>query len=233
VDTVLERTPEVTTVSLPLAIWGTGYAEFLPRWWDGVESLERQPDEIVCVADSNNYEALVESCRGKARLIKYDGKDYADFWNKAIEECSSEWVAICNVDDKFLPQALNDIEKADAEGCNLICDSIQDKHNGSVYPSSWRPHAIATTWTMVGAEPMKKSLWEAAGGFLSGYLFADWQLAMGMAKSGTVNAYDSSIIRIIYDRGDDRPTLSGINGDPQAKNEAHQKLRLLAQTLGL
>lgn len=223
----------MTTVGLPLAIWGEGYSQFLERWWDGVESLERQPDEIVCVADRQNYDALVQASRGKAKLIRYDGKDYADFWNKAISECNTDWVAICNVDDKFLPQALNEIDKADAEGYNLICDSIQDKHDHSVHMSSWRPDVISNTWTMVGAEPMKKSLWEAAGGFLSGYLFADWQLAMGMAKSGVVRAYDASTIRIIYDRGIDRKTLSGVMSDGQTRSEGYAKLRELAEELGL
>jgi len=225
----------LTTISLPLAIWGEGYSEFLPRWWEGVQSLERQPDEVVIIADAKNFLKAMESTpEGIATsVISFDGEEYADFWNEAISRCSGEWLGICNADDKFLPGALNEIDKADQEGCNLVCDWIQDKDGHDMHGSSWHPDKIATTWTMVGAEPMKKSLWQAAGGFRKGYLFADWQLAMCMAKTGLVKAYDASTTRIIYDRGQTRKTLSGVLQDGNKKTEGYAKLRALAEQLGL
>lgn len=226
----------MTTISLPLAIWGEGYDGFLPRWWAGVKQLLRQPDEIVIVADAKNFEAVLVSIPPMdipIRLTMTEGEEYADFWNKAIELCSSEWVAICNVDDQFLPHALDQLDEADEQGCNLVCDSIQDKDSHNVTMSSWRPDVVAHTWTMVGAEPMKKSLWQASGGFRKGFLFADWGLAIDMAKTGAVKAFDASTIRIIYDRGYDRKTLSGAMQDGNKKSEGYAKLRELASQLGL
>ncbi len=225
----------VTTIGLPLAIWGTGYAEFLPRWWQGVESLQRQPDQIAIVADANNYQAVLDSIPERYRPIceLANLEDYADYWNRAIELCDTEWVAICNVDDLFLSGALDQIDQADEGGYNLVCDTIQDKHDHSLHPSSWRGDIVAHTWTMVGAEPMKKSLWDAAGRFRKGYRFADWALALGMAKSGTVKAFDASTIRIIYDRGHSRVTLSGLMASNEDKARGYEMLRSLAEELGL
>lgn len=226
----------MTTVTLPLALWGEGYAEFLPRWWEGVLSLERQPDEVVIVADRKNHPAVMASLPDVDFPIitePFEGEDYADFWNRAIGLSSSEWVAICNADDKFLPGALNDIETANEQGCNLLCDSIQDKDSHTITLSYWTQDRIATDWTMVGAEPMKRSLWQAAGGFRKGYLFADWQLAMDMAKTGLVKAYDAQTVRIIYDRGYTRKTLSGIMQDGMAKADGYKMLKELASELGL
>jgi hypothetical protein len=226
----------LTTISLPLAIWGTGYAEFLPRWWEGVLSLEVQPDEVVIVADAKNHLDVMASLPDVDFPIitePFQGEDYADFWNRAIGLSSSDWVAICNADDKFLPGALNEIQAADQQGCNLLCDSIQDKDSSSVTRSHWPHERIGTEWTMVGAEPMKKSLWEAAGGFRKGYLFADWQLAMDMAKTGLVKAYEASTLRIIFDRGYTRKTLSGVMQDGMAKADGYKMLRELAAELEL
>lgn len=236
VDAIPKGTSSLTTITLPLAIWGEGYAEFLPRWWDGVLSLNRKPDEVSIVADVKNFKAVIETWPKTdipVKAITYTGEDYADFWNKAISEATSEWVAICNVDDQFLPPALDQIDQADTEGCNLVCDSIQDKGSHNVTMSSWRPDVVAHTWTMVGAEPMKKSLWEASGGFRKGFLFADWALAMDMAKTGLVKAFDASTLRIIYDRGYDRKTLSGAMQDGNKKSEGYAMLRELASQLGL
>ena len=226
----------MTTITLPLALWGEGYAEFLPRWWEGVLSLEVQPDEVVIVADAKNHPAVMASLPDVDFPIiteLFQGEDYADFWNRAIGLSSSEWVAICNADDKFLPGALNDIEVADQHECNLLCDSIQDKDSNSITRSHWSQDKVATDWTMVGAEPMKRSLWQAAGGFRKGYLFADWQLAMDMAKTGLVRAYEASTLRIIFDRGQTRKTLSGIMQDGMAKADGYKMLRELAARLEL
>lgn len=225
----------MTTIGLPLAIWGTGYSEFLAEWWEGVQSLERQPDQIAIVADANNYQMVLDSIPERyspiCELANLD--DYAEYWNRAIELCETDWVAICNVDDHFLPGALNQIDDADAAGYNLVCDSIQDRHDHSLHFSSWQPDVIAHTWTMVGAEPMKKSLWDEAGRFRKGYRFADWALALGMAKTGKVKAYDAGTIRIIYDRGFTRVTLSGAMASDEAKSNGYKMLRELAEELGL
>ena len=226
----------LTTIGLPLAVWGQGYAEFLPRWWQGVLSLERKPDEVVIVTDrANQAHALATTPETNipTSVFVIDGNDYSVFWNEAISKCDTEWVAICNADDQFLPQALNEIDAAEAEGCNLVCDWIQDKDTNELHASAWNQDSIGSHWTMLGAEPMKKSLWQAAGGFRHGYLFADWQLAMYMAKTGQVKAYHAQTVRIIYDRGQTRKTLSGVLQDHNIKAEAYQKLRALAEELQL
>lgn len=223
----------MTTVSLPLAIWGTGYVEFLERWLEGVDSLIRQPDQIVIVADHANYMKVKKVIGNRdIQLYKHYGNGYADYWNKAVSLTDCDWFAICNVDDKFLPHALDDIDLADAEDCNLITDRIQDLEGGQVHNSQWNGHMIGRQWTMVGAEPMRKDLFDKAGGFEPGQRFADWALAMKMYLVG-VRPYDSSNIRIIYDRGLTRKTVSSILNSPDELNDGYRNLALLSKRLGL
>ena len=224
----------MTTVSLPLAIWGSGYSKFLPRWWEGVTSLQKQPDEIVIVADDKNFDLALSTIPTgySATVLRLNADDYADYWNRAIEACSSTWVAICNVDDKFLPEALNDIDAAEEAGCNLITDSIQDLVGGQIYKSSWNGSEIAHDWTMVGAEPMKLDLFLKAGGFVRGQRFADWALAMKAFLIG-VKAFDTNTVRILYDRGLNRKTVSSQLNPPEVLNAGYVSLKKLAIELGI
>lgn len=223
-----------TTVALPLAIWGSGYSEFLPRWWEGVKSLQRQPDEIVIVTDSRNYAPAKASIPAgyEVTLRECNAREYAEFWNIAIMLTTADWFAICNVDDLFLPEALNDIAEADRQGCNLITDRIQDLDGGHISNSRWNGEGIGRAWTMVGAEPMRRDLFIAAGGFPKGQRFADWALAMRAYKVG-VRAFDSDIIRIIYDRGLTRQTVSSILNGPQVLSQGYEALTRLAKELNL
>jgi len=223
----------MTTVALPLAIWGSGYARFLPRWWEGVQSLKRQPNEVVIITDLDNYDAALNSVpEGYSALIEVlDGREYCDYWNKAIETCKSDWVAICNVDDRFLEDALSDIDDADRAGCNLITDSIQDLVGGEIHKSKWNGRDVGHTWEMVGAEPMKRDLFIRAGGFEPGHRFADWALAMKAYLVG-VNAYDTDTVRILYDRGLNRKTMSSQLNPPGVLMEGYQAIAKLSIKLG-
>lgn len=224
----------MTTVGLPLAVWGKGYAEFLPRWWSGVESLQKQPDQISITYDQSNEAAVLASIpKGYAPklTLAQDFSTYAQYWNSAINALTTDWFAICNVDDKFFAQALNEIDAAEQSGCNLITDRIKNLDGGQIYKSKWNGRQIGYAWTMVGAEPMRLSLFHAAGGFPEGFRFIDWALGMKMYWAG-VKAFDSNIIRILYDRGLSRTTVSSSLHPPEVLNADYAKLREFSKTLG-
>ena len=224
-----------TTISLPLAIWGEGYAEFLPRWFSGVASLGRDIDEVVVICDEANFPAVMSACLdfSKVRIRVEDHPGYSEYWNRAIELCQSKWVAICNADDYFLPEALNQIDQADIEGCNLICDHLLHKHNNHRQSASWEPEALDTQFNLMGANPMTKRLWESAGGFPKGVRFADWGLALRMRKTGLVKPFYASTNRIVYDVGTDRPTLSGASLPGDKRSQGQDQIHRIAKELGL
>ena len=225
--------PKPPLISLALAVWGTGYSEYLPQWWEGVRSLETKPDEIIIVTDDKNFPAVAASVERweKVRVIKESLSSYAQYWNKAISLCGGKWIAICNVDDYFLPKGLNSILEAERLGKNLVCDAIRTKGKDDVQRTNWIPHELNHTFSLGGANPMTKALWQAAGGFPEGIRFADWGLALGMRKSGLVEPYVTSEIRIVYDRGYDRVTLSGASISTEERTEGLAEIRRLAKAL--
>jgi len=218
---------------LPLAIWGQGYGQFLPQWFAGVDSLERQPEEIVIVCDEHNFPDVMNAAtRFDIMTIKVEQHDnYSRYWNRAIELCSSKWLGICNADDYFLPEALNEIDKADQEDCNLVCDNLIHKDSNHRQSASWNPTELGHAFNLMGANPMTKRLWEASGGFPDGIRFADWGLALRMRKTGLVKAFYASTNRIVYDVGQTRPTLSGASLDGALRQEGNDQIQKINRSL--
>jgi hypothetical protein len=220
-------------ISLPLAIWGDGYAQCLPQWWAGVQSLETKPFEINIVTDEKNWEAVMASVpnEGVVRVVKENLNSYAEYWNKAIYLCVGKWIAICNVDDYFLPKALNSIPEAEAAGSNLVCDWLRTKGSDSVQQTKWLPETLDYEFELGGANPMTRHLWQASGGFPEGIRFADWGLALHMRKTGLVKPYNTPTMRIVFDRGYDRMTTSGALLGPDQRAEGMEQIRQLARSL--
>ena len=200
------------TISIVLAIWGEGYSQFLPRWFEAVETLERDYDEIVIVSDEININAVLTSIKDfskvRIRVENYE-PEFANYWNRAIDLASSKWIAFCCADDYLLPEALNDIDAADLAGCNLLLDHLL--HKGSLQRQSavWTEAELNNAFRLMGGNSITKSLWESVGGFPYGFQFADWGFALRLKKTGLVKPFQASTNRIVYDMGYDRLTMSG------------------------
>jgi len=212
------------TISIILAIWGEGYSQFLPQWFKAVETLERDYDEIVIVCDENNINRVLTSIQDfskvRIRVENYE-PEYANYWNRAVDLATSKWIAFCSADDYFLPQALNEIDAADEAGCNLLIDHLLHKDSSQRQSAFWDEAELNFDFRLMGANPQTKSLWEAVGGFPSGFQFPDWGFALRLKKSGLVKPFQASTNRIVYDMGYSRLTMSGatLPSDDRAKGK--------------
>ena len=198
-----------------------------------MQSLETKPFEINIVTDEKNWEAVKASVPngGVVRVIKENLNSYAEYWNQAIYLCVGKWIAICNVDDYFLPKALNSIPEAEAAGCNLVCDWLRTKGSDSVQQTKWMPETLDYEFELGGANPMTRHLWQASGGFPEGIRFADWGFALHMRKTGLVKPYNTPTMRIVFDRGYDRMTTSGALVGPDERAEGMEQIRQLSRSL--
>ena len=224
----------MTTISLPLAVWGDRYNHFIPQWWNGVRLLERQPDEIVLVSDSDLLLGSVPDWVDvPVKRVRATCEDFAGWWNTAIGLCSSDWFAICNVDDYFLPAGLNQVDEADAAGANFLVDSLRVRQTGEIWSGVWDPVTIPERFTMPGAEPMRKDLFDAAGGYREGFRFVDWALMVDVVALGLARPFQASTVRVVFDNGSNHETMSGGMLDSVARAQATEQVRQLSADLGL
>ena len=200
------------TIGVGVSLFGTSYNEFMPRWWEGVQNLRRQPDRIVIAHDPQNKDYVLSLIpnyyKAITKTIEMVG-EFAEFMLAIQSNQKTDWISVCNVDDQYLPFAFDQIEQADAEGCDIYIDKIQLKHDGSIMEGRWLPEEIPTRMTCPGAAPIKKELFEKTGGHTKGAIYDDWELYIRCVAAGA-KPFHASTIRIIHDLGYDRVTMSGV-----------------------
>lgn len=227
----------MTTIGIVTTVWGENYTRFIPKWWDAVADLERQPDEIIFVTDAIN-EPVIRS-NAPDHLIDAlnivvvpnpEELDFNDFWDLAYRSCNQNWMATCCIDDVFLPKALNAIDGADETEAELVIDGCVMAPHNSVWAGYWNPDEIFDKITLPGNAPMTKALYERVGGFDRDIYWSDWAFYMKAAKAG-VKVYPTAVLRVIFDVGHDHPTRSGVLLDPATRQWADQQIRSYATEL--
>jgi hypothetical protein len=224
----------MTTISVLTAVWGERYTQFIPKWWDGVVSLQRKPDEILIFTDTINKESMKLHIPIYLRKITnvevIVNLEFNDVWDNAFRACSKEWLAVCCIDDVFLPEALNAIDEADEAGAELVADSNLFHPSGNIFRGYWDPEEIFNRLTMPGAAPMKREMYERIGGFDKDIYFSDWAFYMKAAKA-KIKVYQTDIIRIIYDEGVNHQTQSGAMLDSITRMNAENQIRAYSMKL--
>ena len=225
----------MTTISVGCAIWGLEYRQFVNRWWDSVVALERTPDQIVIVTDKASFD-FIQTSRPAGydvalKIVVMDNElTFHEYWDRAYRECDMDWIANLAIDDVFLPEALNDIDRADAEGCELVSDGCRFSDQPRIWKGYWNPVEMFDSMTMPGGAPMRKDMFERLGGFPWEIYWLDWAFYMVCAKAG-VKVFQSDLIRMIFDEGYTHKTHSGQQLDSGTREMANNQIRQFATML--
>lgn len=222
----------MVTISVVNATWGERYHQFIPRWWAGVESLQRKPDEVLIVVATDTETAIKQSVpkafKKITKIIVSDREDFNDYWDLAFSSASGDWLAGCSIDDWFLPEALNEVDAAAKAGCELVADTVVLHPSGKLFEGRWDADAIFTKLVVPGVAPMSASLYERIGGFDRDIYFSDWGFYIKAAAAG-VSVHQTDIKRIVYDEGVDHETMSGPLKPAHIDDMAHRQIRDLVK----
>ena len=225
----------MTTISVVSAIWGLEFRRFVNRWWDSVVALERIPDQIVVITDRDNLD-FFETSRPdgydvSVKIVAVDGElTSTEYWDMAYRECDMDWIVGLSIDDLFVSEALNDIDRADAEGCELVADGCRFSDQPRIWKGYWNPVEIFDSMTMPGGAPMRKDMYERVGGLPNEIYWLDWAFYMVCAKAG-VKVFQSDLIRMIFDEGYTHKTISGQQLDSGTREMANNQIRQFATML--
>jgi hypothetical protein len=224
------------TIGISAGLYGTSYNLFLPQWWDGVLSLNRQPDKIIFVHDPQNKNYVIAEMPKKyapvTKFIEFNGDDFGEFRHLMQVNQTADWFSVCGIDDQYLPGAFDEINQAHAQGCDIYIDKIQLKHNGAIIDGSWIPEEIPHRMTCPGAAPMKLELYKKTGGVTKGTIWDDWELYIRCVVAGA-KPYHANTVRIIHDLGYNHKTLSGVNRDASNDQIGGAYIAKVRQELGI
>jgi hypothetical protein len=224
------------TVGISAGLYGTRYNSFLPQWWEGVLGLNRQPDTIVFVHDAQNAKYVkAEMPKQYAKItkfIQFEGDDFGEFRHIMQINQTADWFSVCGIDDQYLPGAFDEINQAEADGCDIYIDKLQFKHNGQIMDGRWIPEEIPYRMTCPGAAPMKLELYKKTGGVTKGTIYDDWELYIRCVVAGA-KPYHANTIRIIHDLGYNHETLSGVHRNSANDEIGGAHIAKVRQELGI
>ena len=223
------------TLGLGTVLFGERYSHFLPGWWESVTTLNRQPDSVVITHDSHNEEYIKQQTpsqyAGITKLIQIDG-EYWEYRHAIQQNQTADWFSICGIDDRYLPEAFDELQQAHDQGCDIYIDKLKFKHNGEVMSGSWVPERIPYEMTCPGQAPMKSELYRKTAGITEGSIFDDWELYIRCVAAGA-KPYHANTLRIIHDLGYDHVTLSGVNRDMSKDKLGKAQIARVREELGL
>lgn len=225
------------TISVPVAVWGAEWGRFAAGYFAAIDEMSRKPDEIILGLEEEDATGLRERadslCSVPLRVVTLpSGQGFSEYWNAVFEACSGDWVAPCCIDDRFLEDALVEVQAADDAGAELLVDAIRWKYRGGEWVGYWNPAEIGRVLTLPGAAPFKRSLYDRIGGFRSEIRWSDWAFYLDAAAVG-VETYQASTVRILFDEGNAHATRSGVQVDPGERAAANAEIAEYAERLGL
>lgn len=220
----------MTTISLVTCCWGLDYAEFIPRWWSGVVRLNRKPDEIILGIDPGDPTGLSKSVPEgiKVKIVELPDEIASKKWEFAALQSKSKWWCYMPIDDEILPDAFDEVDKANAQGAEILVDSIVIRQNQVTAQGHWDFTNIATVLPIPGVPIMTIEVMKRIG-LKHEFMFGDWIFQID-AKLAGVKVYHAKTRRMIWDAGTTRKTLSSSLND--YKEVELQKIRDYAKANG-
>lgn len=142
------------TFSIITTIWGDKYDSFLPGWLASVEPFEASRVVVATDRPRGLPEWVTE------RVVAFEGRFPAPFYlNHACEATESDWVWVCDVDDRLRLDAKRVLEfDADIVGLGYA------RSDGFSYiPGSYTSESmLSQSWNPIPASsPFKRHVWEA------------------------------------------------------------------------
>jgi len=224
------------TISVATAAWGADFAQFVPGWWDAVRGLSRKPDEIVIAYEDPDMAGMVDAVPDDldigVRGIVLEADGFTERWNEVMRACTSDWISVCCIDDRYLPGALDEIDAADEAGAELLVDAIRWKYGGTEWRGYWDASAIGHVLTLPGAAPFRRALFDRVGGFREDIYSSDWAFYIDAAYAG-VQTYQADTVRIVFDEGNAHDTRSGVRLDAETRRMAYEQIVELAREKGM
>jgi len=222
----------LATLSVVTACWGQEYAQFIPQWWRGLQSLNRKPDEIILGIVEGDPVGLADSIPEgiDAKVVLLPDKEINYKFDHAVRQVSSKWFSLIPIDDELLPGAYDEIDKADAQGAELYIDSIQYRDSARVWNGHWDTSGIRHTMPAPQLIPCTKELYERLGQKFE-YRWSDWIFQIDAAKA-KAKPYIAQTTRIIFDPGHNRVTESGVSMDQSIRRAEDSKVYRYAEANG-
>jgi len=222
----------LTTLSIVSLCWGEDYAKFIPRFWQGVESLNRKPDEIVLGVEADDKTGFAESAPEgyNIKIHVFESDTFQWRWYETLMQATSEWQIGCAVDDELLPGAFDELDLAAEQGAEIYADSIIIRESGERVGGRWDTSNLQQILPCPGGAATTTELFRRIG-MKPEFRWVDWVFYIDAVKAGA-KPYISNTTRMIYDDGRGRQTWSSVSMDSNVRQSYSEQVAAYARSLG-
>lgn len=218
-----------------LAIHTSSHAErygvFIPRYWEAMKRLNRQPDQIVILYHDSNLTGFPESVPAeyvsRVKLVQTDKQHGTETVNLNIGAADTDWVAFCGLDDQVFPEAYDEL--AHVGSAEILVGNVR-MSNGSDFIGVWNPELLKTRNTLTALSPYRKALWERVGGWPA-IRWSDWGFWIKCAMAG-VEVQKSANFQALFDVGQTHLTDSGHMLAEAVRQAGERELQQFAKEIG-
>ena len=218
-----------------LAIYTSSHAEhygvFIPRYWEAIKKLNRQPDQIVILYHESNLTGLPESVPveyvSRVKLIETDKQHGAETQNLTIGAADTDWVAFCGLDDQVFPEAYDEL--AHIGKAEILVGNVRQS-DGRDFIGVWDRELMKRQNTLTALSPYRKALWERVGG-MPDIRWNDWGFWIKCHMAG-VEVAKSNNFQALFDMGLTHLTDSGYMLNEDVRQEGERELQRFAREVG-
>jgi hypothetical protein len=207
------------------------YGVFIPRYWEAIKRLNRQPDQIVILYHQSNLTGFADSVPleylSRVKLIETEKEYSTETVNMMIGAADTDWVAFCGLDDQVFPEAYDEISHlGEAE---ILVGNVKMSH-GSDFIGVWDLDLMKRRNPLTALSPHRKTLWERVGG-CPDIGWSDWGfwIKCAMADAQTVKSQN---FQALFDVGQTHLTMSGHSMSEDIRQANERELQRFAREIG-
>jgi hypothetical protein len=224
-----DEEPLVTTVSLAVMSWCKKdvdiFAQYCEPWWNAIKATSRKPDKVVIchwVPDTAGITSVPDWMPHEDVVTVGfpNGTTTAEMLNGAIANCGTDWIMFIGLDDEILPDALKQVDEADAAGVDILSTGVRFTNGGDWF-GSWDVSVLRDRPPLPSNCPMRVRTLLEIGGFAE-MKYHDWGMWVKLAKHGAT-AYQGNTYGMLFHHGERHETQSGIqsSGHDIGRQQVH------------
>jgi hypothetical protein len=224
------------TVSLALMSWCDKdvdiFSQYCEQWWEAIRVCNKLPDKVVIchwVPDTAGITSLPDWMPSEnVLLIPFEyGTCVAEMLNRAIDQCGTDWIMFIGLDDQILPDALVEVEQAQAAGADILSTGVRFS-NGGEWMGVWNTSVLADRPPLPSNCPMRVATLQDCGGFAE-MKYHDWGMWIKLAKHNA-KVYQGNTFGMLFHHGERHVTQSGIQSSHH--DIGRQQVHALAREIG-
>jgi hypothetical protein len=197
------------SVAVYSIVWGEKFRSHIPEWFAAVNALEVKPDQIV-IATLPDEVQFLDGYPCEIAVCEHPTVERMS--NAAVAKIRMTWISGCAMDDRYQPDALNDIPDM-ADDVGVVSVGVITTRGERIKARPGQNMLDGNPCGVLGGSFIRRSLWEQLGGYDERYMISDWAFWIKAMKVGAKFWMSSRFTHVIDIDSPGRLSSNGWSGE--------------------